>query len=167
MGKKMIPEHRKVWCKMSKLRTVLSLILVTLLVSNIAWADAEENDGWERESRFNSFFDEDTLVYITGEITDINREYKPLSDMADGLAVTVKTEDGKSHLVTVGPTWFTSFYKKKWDPAVGDRVDIRGSKVTVDGTDMIMARWGRKDDLQMTVRTRHGKPVWDLGVEDF
>ena len=32
---------------------------------------------------------------------------------------------------------------------------------------MIMAVWGRKDDLEMTVRNRQGRPVWDLGVEDF
>jgi len=152
---------------MSRFKKVISLLFITLLLSNAAWADAAEHDGWERESRFNSFFDEDTLVYITGEITDINREYKPLPDMAEGLAVTVKTDDGQSHLVTVGPTWFTHFYKKKWDPKVGERVDIRGSEVTVDGTEMIMAQWGRKGDLQMTVRTRHGKPVWDLGIEDF
>ena len=66
-----------------------------------------------------------------------------------------------------GPGWFTQFYKKKWDIAVGDRVDIRGSEVKVDGKPMIMATWGRKDDLEMTVRNRQGRPVWDLGVEDF
>lgn len=152
---------------MSKFQKVASLLLVTLLLSAGAWAEGKENDGWERVSRFNSFFSQDSLVYITGEVTNIDRNFKPLSDMADGLAVTVKTDDGKSHLVVVGPGWFTQFYKQKWDIAVGDRVDIRGSEVKVDGKPMIMAVWGRKGDLEMTVRTRQGKPVWDLGVEDF
>ena len=152
---------------MSKFKKIASLLLVTLLLSAGASAKGGENDGWERVSRFNSFFNPDNLVHITGEVTNIDRANKPLSDMAEGLAVTVKTDDGKSHLVVIGPIWFTHFYKQKWDIAVGDRVDIRGSDVKVDGKPMIMAVWGRKDDLEMTVRNRQGRPVWDLGVEDF
>ena len=152
---------------MSKFKNIACLLLVTLLLSAGASAEGAEHDGWERVSRFNSFFNQDSMVHITGEVTNIDRAYKPLADMAEGLAVTVKTDDGKSHLVVVGPGWFTQFYKKKWDIAVGDRVDIRGSEVKVDGKPMIMATRGRKGDLEMTVRNRQGRPVWDLGVEDF
>ncbi|MFA5505735.1 MAG: hypothetical protein WC314_02305 [Vulcanimicrobiota bacterium] len=152
---------------MSKSSKLVWLLLATLFLSAVAGAESKENDGWERVSRFNSFFRSDSLVHITGEVTNIDRAYRPLQDMSDGLSVTVKTSDGKSHLVAVGPTWFTHFYKKKWDIAVGDRVDVRGSEVTIDGKTLIMAVWGRKGDLEMTVRNRHGRPVWDLGLEDF
>jgi hypothetical protein len=152
---------------MSKFKNIACLLLVTLLLSAGASAEGAEHDGWERVSRFNSFFNQDSMVHITGVVTNIDRAYKPLSDMTEGFAVTVKTDDGKSHLVVVGPIWFTHFYKQKWDIAVGDRVDIRGSEVKVDGKPMIIATWGRKGSVEMTVRNRQGRPVWDLGVEDF
>ena len=107
------------------------------------------------------------MVYLSGEITNIDRSSRPLSGMAEGLAVTVKTADGKQHLVDVGPIWFTHFYKSKWDVSVGDKVDVRGSAVKIDGKDRVIAVWGRSDTQEMTIRNLRGAPVWDLNIEEF
>lgn len=142
----------------------LMLIAMLLLVAAPALA---QRDGWDRDSKYNHFFNADSMVYLTGQITNIDREHKPMPGMTNGFAVTLKTEDGKSHLVEVGPAWFTKFYAQKWDVAVGDTVDIRGSQTKVDGKDVIMAVWGRKGDVAMTVRNLKGAPIWDLDLTDF
>jgi len=146
----------------------LSFILISLLfLMALPALAAPVTDGWERDGKYNHFFDSRSMVSITGQITKIDREYRPLPDMAVGLAVTVKTKKGKSYLVEVGPSWFTSFFARKWDVKVGDTVDIRGSEVTIEDKPVIMAVWGKKGDLAMTVRSLKGAPVWDLEISDF
>lgn len=149
---------------MNKTRAFIFGILALLFVAVPALA---QQDGWDSKSRYNHYYDADNMVYLTGEITNIDRNHKPLADMAPGFAVTVKTDDGKEHLVEIGPVWFTQFYKAKWDVAVGDRVDVRGSEVTINGKTRVMAVWGRKGDNEMTIRAHNGSPVWDLQVEPF
>jgi hypothetical protein len=149
-------------------RVPILVLLATLFFALPALSDDSfVQDGWDRKSQYNHYFNPESMVYLSGEVVNIDRKSHPIPGMSDGFAVTVKTKDGKQHLVDVGPIWFTQFYKSKWDVAVGDQVDIRGSAVEIEGKERVMAIWGRKGDKEMTVRNLRGAPVWDLEIEDF
>jgi hypothetical protein len=141
-----------------------SVALATaLLLTTSAFAE----DGWEKGSPYNKKFDESTVQTITGKVIKVDRDLHPLTEMAPGFAAVIRTKKGEEIQVQVGPIWFTSFYKQKWDIKPGDTVTITGSRVKIDNKDVIMASHGEKGKLKMTVRGKHGVPIWDLGPTDF
>ena len=139
-----------------------SLAVIALTVPALA-----QTDGWEKGSAYNKNFDAKTTVTISGKLTKIDRDNHPMPGMGPGLAAVVKTDKGEDVTIQVGPIWFTSYFKHKWDVKVGDSVQVTGSKVTIGGKPVIMVMKGQKDKLAMAVRNKTGKPVWDLEVEDF
>lgn len=142
----------------------LSLALATtLLLSGAAFAQ----DGWEKDSAYNKKFDQKTVQTITGKVVKVDRTAVPMKGMSPGFSAVIKTDKGEEVQVQVGPVWFTSFYKQKWDVKAGDAVSVTGSRVKLDGKDIIMASHGEKGKLKMTVRGKTGLPLWDLGPTDF
>ena len=124
-------------------------------------------DGWERGSAYNKIFDSKTIQTISGKVVSIDRNFRPLKGMEPGFMAVIKTDQGSDKQVQVGPAWFTSFYKQKWDVKVGDAVKVTGSAVKIEGKDVIMASQGEKGKLKMTIRGKAGAPLWDLQPTDF
>ena len=135
-----------------------------LVLMQAAWAGP---DGWERGSAYNKIFNPKTIVTVEGTVEKVDRDNHPLQGMEPGFAVTLKTAKGEKVDAQVGPIWFTSFFTKKWNAQVGDKVSVTGSEVSVGGKKVLMVIQGKKGDLQMTVRNKSGVPVWDLGITDF
>lgn len=133
------------------------------LLAGPAWA---QNDGWGRNSEYSKKFDPKAIVTVKGKITKIDREARPLPGMDKGFAATIQTDKGEE-VVQVGPIWFTSYFKQKWDVKPGDAVEVTGSRVKIGNKPVIMAVQGKKNNLVMTCRSKSGKPVWDLEIEDF
>jgi len=150
-----------------KSRLYLVLLLGLALISP---ALAGEDD-WGNTSEYQKLFDRGSIVTIQGKVTGINRDTVPLPGMQPGLSVDVKTADGDDVNVQVGPRWFSSFYKKKWDVKVGDTVEVTGSRVKIDDKTVIMAtkcvhRIKHDDASEMTLRSKQGVPVWDFDPDD-
>lgn len=148
------------------MRKLLIAVMATCSLIAVAAPVAAQNDGWGRDSEYTKKFDPKAIVTIKGKVTKIDRDARPLPGMDKGFAATVQTDKG-DEIVQVGPIWFTSYFKQKWDVKVGDQVEVTGSRVKIGGKPVIMAVQGKKGKLAMTCRSKHGKPVWDLEVEDF
>ena len=133
---------------------------------SVAMPVAAQEDGWGRSSEYTKKFDAKSIVTIKGKVTKIDRDAQPLPGMQKGFAATIQTDKGPE-IVQVGPIWFTSYFKQKWDVKVGDQVEVTGSKVKIDGKPVIMAMQGKKGTLVMTCRSKYGTPVWDLTINDF
>ena len=134
--------------------------------SLLAGPASAQDDGWGKNSEYTKKFNPKTIVTVKGKITKIDREAKPLPGMDKGFAATIQTDKGEE-VVQVGPIWFTSYFKQKWDVKPGDAVEVTGSKVDIGGKPVIMAVQGKKGNLVMVCRSKQGKPVWDLEIEDF
>lgn len=146
-------------------KILLGLAIAGFLSSSLpACAD---NGGWQQGSTYNQLFNPKTIVTVKGKVILIDRANHPLKGMEPGFAATLKTEKGDDVSIQVGPLWFTSYFKRKWDIKPGDLVEVTGSKVEVNGKSVIMAMQGKKGELTMTCRSKTGKPLWDLNVEDF
>lgn len=132
----------------------------------VAMPVAAQEDGWGKSSEYTKKFDPKAIVTVKGKVTKIDRDAVPLPGMQKGFAATIQTDKGEE-VVQVGPIWFTSYFKQKWDVKVGDQVEVTGSKVKIGGKPVIMAMQGKKGNLVMACRSKYGKPVWDLTIEDF
>ena len=141
----------------------LSCAVLALGLATPSWA----GDGWERDSRYNQLFNPQAVTTVSGTLESIDRDCRPLKDMEAGFAATIKTSSGERIQVQVGPIWFTSFYRQRWNVQVGDQVEATGSRVLIEGHPVIMAVKVAKGNLKMAVRGKTGIPLWDLQVEDF
>ena len=146
-----------------KTRIYLALILGLALILPVLAVE----DDWGNTSEYQEFFDRGSIVTIQGKVTGINRDTVPLPGMEPGFSVDVRTAEGDEVNVQVGPLWFSSFYKKKWDVKAGDTVEVTGSRVEIDGKPVIMAtkcvhRVEHAKSSEMTLRSKQGVPVWDF-----
>lgn len=130
-------------------------------------AFAGDGDGWGRDSAYAKLYNPSSMKTVTGEIVDIHRDTRPLPGMVSGFSVILKDKNGDLTEAQIGPAWFTSFYREKWNVREGDEVTITGSAVDVAGKPVLIVRQGSKGDLKMTCRSAKGVPVWDLDVSDF
>ena len=74
-----------------------------------------------------------------------------------GLHVTLKTSS-ESVIVHLGPVDFLN--KQKLTVAAGDEVEITGSRVTMGGETVLLARQVRKGSQSWTLRDASGRPLW-------
>ena len=74
-----------------------------------------------------------------------------------GTHLTVKTAEGARE-VMLGPTQFIA--SKHFSFANGDSVEVTGSKVTMGGSEYVVARQVVKDGNTLTLRDKAGTPEW-------
>lgn len=74
-----------------------------------------------------------------------------------GTHVVLKTSN-ETMEVHVGPSAFLK--EVEFEVGNGDTVEIVGSRVKVDGVDVLLAREIRKDDRSWTLRDATGRPRW-------
>jgi hypothetical protein len=67
--------------------------------------------------------------------------------------------DTDSLRVHLGPTAFLR--DRKVEITTGDRLSITGSRVTLGGSDVVLAREIRKGDAVWTLRNAAGEPLWN------
>jgi hypothetical protein len=77
--------------------------------------------------------------------------------MSQGIHLKVKTETDTVN-VHLGPAWFIERQDIKIEK--GDRVEIKGSRITFDGAPAIVAAVIEKDDTKLKLRNENGVPVW-------
>jgi hypothetical protein len=74
--------------------------------------------------------------------------------------VDLKTED-KTLSVHVGPSWFLA--QQKFALAQGDSIEVIGSKTTVAGSEVLIAREIKKGGETLVLRNAQGYPEWSRG----
>ena len=74
-----------------------------------------------------------------------------------GMHLRVKTPDGARE-VMLGPSQFIA--SKHFSFAQGDSVEVTGSKVTMGGSEYVIAREVVKDGKTLTLRDKAGTPEW-------
>lgn len=74
-----------------------------------------------------------------------------------GTHLTVKTDEGVRE-VMLGPSQFIA--SKGFSFSNGDSIEVTGSKVTMGGTEYVIAREVIKDGKTLTLRDKKGAPDW-------
>jgi DNA helicase TIP49 (TBP-interacting protein) len=81
----------------------------------------------------------------------------PMKGMHSGIHLTVKTE---KEIVDVhlGPEWYIERLDTKIEK--GDKIEIKGSRVAIDGKPAIIAAEVKKGENTLVLRDSSGVPAW-------
>lgn len=103
-------------------------------------------------------FDPKTVETLTGEVVEVQRAPSPGGGSSHGVHLVMLTGDGAKLTVHLGPAWYVDQQDVKI--AVHDRVDVKGSRVPIDGQPVIVAAEVRKGDQTLVLRNPDGVPAW-------
>jgi hypothetical protein len=78
----------------------------------------------------------------------------------NGIHLELKAADA-TYEVHVGPSAYVT--KQGFSFAKGDEIEVTGSKGTMGGKQVILARQIKKGDKTLTLRNAHGIPEWSGG----
>jgi hypothetical protein len=101
-------------------------------------------------------YDPATEVRLKGVITEVKEFECPVSG-GMGAHLTLKTAD-KSVMVHIALSKFLKDYEMSFEK--GQEVEVLGSKVMMDGEEVILARQVTRGQSTFTFRDEKGKPLW-------
>ena len=102
-------------------------------------------------------------LYTTGSVTTVSGVVQSVFlDTPPGVRIqavylSLKT-DAESIPVQLGPESFVQKLTTKFDK--GDKIEVTGAKLTVDGKTMILAAQVKKGAETVVLRNSSGVPVW-------
>lgn len=145
---------------MRKLLVVFTAILIhSLVFSSDASAQGRgmgRGGGWGPGSSYERLYNPQTVETVSGVVVSVNR-FTPIRGMSYGIHAVVKTEK-ETLSVHLGPAWFIDNQESKIK--AGDKVEIKGSRITYEGKPAIIAAEVKKGDETLTLRDAGGIPAW-------
>ena len=137
--------------------TVLSLGMFvpseTLAQRGMMW---KGSGGWGSGSPYCRMFNPQTVETINGEVVSVDK-LMPMKGMNYGVHLTLRT-DKETISVHLGPAWYIENQDIKIAP--GDKIRVKGSRVTFEGKPALIAAEVKKGDEVLTLRDANGFPVW-------
>jgi hypothetical protein len=142
---------------MLKLLSVVSLAM--LILAPVAQAQGMRwrgGGGWGPGTAYGRIYDTKAIETVTGEVVKIDH-FTPMRGMSTGVHLILKTATGEMS-VHLGPQWYLENQDVKIEPK--DKVEIKGSRVTVDGKPALIAAEIKKGDGVLKLRDEAGVPMW-------
>ena len=130
---------------------VILLVLATLaLIAGTSY-------GQRRRGQTNAMpqYDPATEVTLTGTITNVETQTGRMGWNGTHLVVSFGAETLTVH---VGPSNYVM--QQGFSFAVGDQIDVTGSRIKFEGSDVLIAREIKKEDKLLTLRNAQGLPAW-------
>ena len=132
------------------------LFVVGLMFSSLSFADdTKQFGGWLMGTPITSqqgFQGTEAMITEEGTVQKIEK----MKGVPDGLQMTIKTAQGNSWVVFLGPKWFVDNQRIKF--AAKDKVEARGKKFE----NYIIASEVSKGEWTMKLRNEEdGFPNWD------
>jgi len=141
---------------MKKTAYVLTGILLLSMVSTVFGESWRGSGGWGMKGAYQRVYDPATAETIRGEVIDLEK-FAPMKGMRRGIHLMLKT-DKETIPVHLGPDWFIERLDTKIEK--GDRLEIKGSRVTLGGKPAIIAAELKKGESVLILRDSTGVPVW-------
>lgn len=112
--------------------------------------------GWGPGRAYQRMYDSKTVETISGSVEKIET-VTPTKGMSTGIHLILKTEK-EAISVHLGPSWYLE--RQDIQIAVGDKIEIKGSRITFEGKPAIIAAEVKKGDEILKLRDETGFPVW-------
>ena len=143
--------------KLVAVGTVFAFLLLPLgpgvLAQGMKWRGS---GGWGPGSAYGRMYDPRTVEIVTGEVVKVDR-ITPMRGMSSGVHLVIKTDKGDVS-VHLGPQWYLENQDVKIEPK--DKVEIKGSRVTLQGQATLIAAEVKKGDEVLKLRDDAGVPMW-------
>lgn len=142
------------------LRTMVVLVLlIACVVDSPAWAQGPRwgrGGGWCSETGYGRAYNPATVQTLEGTVRAVEYMH-PARGMSRGIHVQVAAAK-ETLWVHLGPAWYLE--NQDVPIAKGDRLTVKGSRISLDGKDVIIAAEITKGDRTLTLRDAAGIPSW-------
>jgi hypothetical protein len=135
---------------------MLAVLLVVATGSTVFGQFRGGSGGWGAHGQYQRMFNPATVETLSGVVVRIET-FKPMKGMRAGIHLILKT-DKETIPVHLGPAWFIERQDTKIEK--GDKIEVKGSRVTVDGKPAIIAGEVKKGSNVLVLRDSSGIPVW-------
>ena len=145
---------------MKKVLLIFAAIMASVGLSCVSTAQrgamGRGGGDWGPGSPYARLFNPQTVETISGVVESVGK-FSPTNGKSDGVHAVVKTNK-ETITVHLGPAWFID----NQDPQIGpgDKVEIKGSRITFEGKPAIVAAEVTKDGQTLPLRDASGVPVW-------
>jgi hypothetical protein len=113
--------------------------------------------GWGPGSQYNRMYDPKTVETLSGEVVSVEETTSMRGMSSSGVHLVLKT-DKETISVHLGPGWFIENQDTRI--ASGDKVEVKGSRITFEGKPAIIAAEVRKESEVLRLRDESGFPAW-------
>jgi hypothetical protein len=103
-------------------------------------------------------YDTSTEVTMSGTVEKVESQIGKMGWKGTHLVVRF---DAETLTVHVGPSNYLA--RQGFAFAEGDQIEVTGSKMNVEGHDVLVAREIKRDGKLLTLRNRQGIPTWSRG----
>jgi hypothetical protein len=136
----------------------VAAVLMSVFMGSLVFAQPMRGSGgWGMKGNYQRMYNPATVENISGEVLSVDT-MMPMKGMRSGIHLTLKT--GKETIpVHLGPSWFIERLDSKIEK--GDRIEVKGSRVTVMEKPAIIAAEVKKGNNVLVLRDSAGIPVWN------
>jgi hypothetical protein len=140
------------------LTAVISILILFFATESFAQRGMgwKGSGGWCMGTAYGKMYNPKTVETISGEVVSVDK-ITPIKGMSYGVHMTVKT-DKETISVHMGPGWFIENQDIKIEPK--DKVEVKGSRITFEGKQAIIAAEVKKGDDILILRDENGFPAW-------
>jgi DNA helicase TIP49 (TBP-interacting protein) len=132
---------------------ILGGSIVLLSVAGLAVAIKK---GLNNRRIYERPFDPKKVEKLKGKILEVDHTNEKNNDIR-GTYLHLRTND-EVLPVHLGPAWYIDRQKKRFK--AGDKIQVEGSRVSVNGKEAIVAASVTKGDNQLRLRDKNGTPFW-------
>jgi len=129
---------------------ILSLILI-----NASWA--QTGVGQVGGVHYGTMWEPKTVETLSGEVVGVDKYVPGRGGTSYGLRLSLKT-DKETIPVVLGPASYIEEQHIKFEPK--DKVEVKGSKLSIQGQPTIIAAEVKKGDQILKLRNADGVPFW-------
>lgn len=142
------------------MKRIIASIATFLLISSFAatesLAQVQMQRPVETYGRGSRIYDPANSEEIDGEVLTVNKINSRRSQ-GYGVHLLIKSAD-ETVEVHLGPEWYLEEQNFSVEP--GDRLEVKGSRITFSGMPTIVAAEIKKADRVVTLRDTNGIPMW-------
>lgn len=145
-----------------KRKSIINIVIAVslLMVASIAfagpWKGWRGSGGWGMGSQYNRMYNSATVETLTGTVENVDKIIH-MKGMNSGVHIMLKT-DKETISVHLGPEWYIERLDTKIEK--GDKIEVKGSRVTFAGKPAIIAAGVKKGDSTLVLRDSAGIPAW-------
>jgi hypothetical protein len=132
--------------------------ITVLVLGSVAGAQPGPGAGRGGPGPHGGMYDPSTVETVAGEVVGVERGAVPGG--GGGVHLVLRT-DKETISVRLGPASYVD--RQALKIASGDRIEVKGSRVTIDGQAAIVAAEVRKGEQKLLLRHDGGIPYWSGG----
>jgi len=138
----------------------VAVALFVFLVASVGlagpWKGWRGSGGWGMGSSYQRMYNPATVETVSGVVESVDK-ITPMKGMNSGIHLVLKT-DKETIALHLGPEWYIERQDVKLEK--GDKIEVKGSRITFDGKHAIIAAEIKKGDNVLVLRDNSGIPVW-------